>query len=568
MPNYKGNLELKWVNKDKSLLYEINEEESMGTKPRWIGKDDIRVSEPRNLKLVKEFGDPDNENMLIRGDNLLALRSLLEIFKNREEKDKVKCIYIDPPFNTGSAFEQYDDNLEHSQWLTMMRDRLILLKQLLREDGAIFVHIDDSELGYLLVLMDEIFGRQNYICICTVRRSSATGHKAINPGPMNTSDYVIGYAKSKNQWTYQRLFTQRERDRSYSKYIVNSDKGYEDWEFIPLNEAFCRLQGFASLRTAKKKMGEEFDEKLNEFVIANAKAVVQFATPNYRGVSKEARKLIDQSREEKNKVFLLKRKNYLDMYFFNGKRVLFYIDKLKEINGEVVPGEPLTTIWTDIPMQALFLEGGVSMRKGKKPEKLIKRILEMNTNLGDVVFDSFLGSGTTAAVSHKLGRRWIGIEMGKHAETLCIPRLRKVISGEDQTGISKEVGWGGGGGFRYYAVGESLVRDSDINWDLTYEEIARALFMMFDYSFVGKLEDEIYVGRRKGKYALSIASKNLDIVAADVLDDIVEKVKRNHENIAELDIYTNKGVGVKEEDLPEGVSIKKIPESVLRKYRL
>lgn len=169
-----------------------------------------------------------------------------------------------------------------------------------------------------------------------------------------------------------------------------------------------------------------------------------------------------------------------------------------------------------------------------------------------------------------MDRRWIGIEIGKHAETLCIPRLKRVISGKDQTGISKDgdINWKGGGGFRYYVVGESLISDKDMNWNLNYEEIARALFMMFDYSFVGKLEDDIFVGRRKERYVLSIASKDMTIIQSEELDDIVKKVRNKYRDVAELEIYTNKGVGVKGEDLPDDVSIKKIPESVLRKYKL
>src|SRR3989344_4681409 len=152
---FKGSLTLDWINKDKSLYYEIDESEGRGIKPVWVDKNDIRVSEPRILNFIKSYGDESGENMLIRGDNLLVLRTLVEQFKSRDEKDKVKCIYIDPPYNTGNAFDKYDDNLKHSEWLTMMRDRLVLLKKLMRKDGTVFVQVDQEEQAYLKMLMDE-----------------------------------------------------------------------------------------------------------------------------------------------------------------------------------------------------------------------------------------------------------------------------------------------------------------------------------------------------------------------------------------------------------------------------
>ncbi|MFH1231494.1 MAG: site-specific DNA-methyltransferase, partial [Planctomycetota bacterium] len=447
-------LELVWPNKEKVFLGLAQD-----GKPIWGTKDDI---ETRTMIQLDAFGkvnkdNPANlyqqgDNLLIKGDNLLALKSLEHHFAG-----KIKCIYIDPPFNTGNAFEHYDDGLEHTIWLSMMKARLEILKKLLTEDGAIFVHIDDTEIGYLLALMNEVYGRNNYVALCTIRRSSPTGHKSINPGPMNTSDYVLIYARQKDKWTYTRLFTARSRDKSYSSYIVNFEQGYSYWEIAPLNNVFIKSMGFPSLKEIKQLFSkEEIEIKLNEFVKSNAHAVIELALPNYEGVSEAARKLIDKSKEKIGKIFVLKRDEYSDMYFINGRRILFYKDKLKEIDGEVVAGEPLTTIWNDIPFQALYLEGGISMPKGKKPEKLIQRILEMTTSRSDWVLDSFLGSGTTTAVAHKMGRKWIGIEIGEQVETHCLPRLKRVVSGEDQTGISKSVNWKGGGGFRYCVLGESL----------------------------------------------------------------------------------------------------------------
>ena len=161
--NYKGSLKLDWINKDRSLYYEIDEKQGKGVRPVWVSKNDIRVAEPRILKFVKSYGDSTSKNMLIKSDNLLVLRSLVEMFKGRPDKEKVKCICIDPPYNTGNAFDKYDDNLQHSEWLTMMRDRLFLFRKLLRKDGVIFIYINDEELAYLKVLCDEVFGRKNFV---------------------------------------------------------------------------------------------------------------------------------------------------------------------------------------------------------------------------------------------------------------------------------------------------------------------------------------------------------------------------------------------------------------------
>ena len=189
--NYKGSLRLDWINKDLSLYYEIDEKEGKGVRPVWVQKNDIRVAEPRILRFAKDFGDKTSNNMLIKGDNLLVLRSLVEMFKGRPDKEKVKCIYIDPPFNTGAAFDKYDDNLEHSEWLTMMRDRLFLLRKLLKKDGIIFVHLDTSEMAYARVLMDEIFGRINYLNTICLTTNDPSGFKATGGKIFSTANYLL-----------------------------------------------------------------------------------------------------------------------------------------------------------------------------------------------------------------------------------------------------------------------------------------------------------------------------------------------------------------------------------------
>ncbi len=463
----------------------------------WIGKENRPKLEPRIL-----IEDPAKsyhaghrvtqndifDNILIHGDNLLALKAL-----EQEYTGKVKCIYIDPPFNTGEAFEHYDDGVEHSIWLSLMRDRLAILYQLLSNDGTLFVHIDDNELGYLIVLLDEIFGRKNRQYIITFKQGAATGHKSINPGCVNTTNFLLIYCHNKSVWNPNKIFTSRSRDNRYNQFIVNRNDAFSDWIFSTLVDAFAKNENLTAKEA--KKIIKEAPDYLNKFVLTHAESVVRLARPDYKAVSEAAREAIDLSKREISKVIYLRRDNYSDMYFIRGERILFYSDKLKTIDGEYVAGEPLTTLWDDLLSNNLHNEGDVKFPKGKKPESLIKRILELATNPGDIVLDSFLGSSTTAAVAHKMGRRWIGIELGDHCYSHCIPRLKKVIDAEDQGGISKAVNWKGGGGFRFYELGPSLIKEDEwgnpvINPGFNAAMLAEALCKL--EGFQSAPSDEVY----------------------------------------------------------------------------
>lgn len=432
----------------------------------WIGKDERPSLEPRILledptlsyhAAARVSGNDIFDNRLILGDNLLALKALEQEFSG-----KVKCVYIDPPFNTGQAFEHYDDGIEHSSWLSLMRNRLEILRRLLSLDGSLFVHIDDTQLGYLIVLLDEVFGRANRLSLITFKQGSATGHKAINPGCVTTTNFVLAYAKDKSAVRLNRVFTSRERDKRYAQFITNREEPYTRWQFQSLGKAFAAEVGMSE-RDAKRL--PDYDVQLDQFVLSNADRVSRFARPDFDAVSEAARETIQQSRERREEVFLLKRDGYSEMYFRGGERVLFYADKLKLIDGAWVAGEPLTTLWDDILSNNLHNEGGVAFPKGKKPEALIKRILELATNPGDLVLDSFAGSGTTGAVAHKMNRRWILIELGEHALTHVLPRLRSVVDGSDTGGISASVKWKGGGGFRFFRIAPTLLeKDRYGNW--------------------------------------------------------------------------------------------------------
>lgn len=425
----------------------------------WIGKENRPRLEPRILledpsksyHAASRVGEHDHfDNRLIFGDNLLALKALEQEFTG-----KIKCVYIDPPFNTGEMFEHYDDGLEHSIWLTQMRDRLVLLHRLLGSDGTLFVHIDDNELGYLTVLIDEVFGRANRLYTVTFKQGAATGHKSINPGCVNTTNYILIYAKSKTQWKPNRVYTGRDRDTRYGQFIVNVNEPYGRWKIVPLASAFADSLNIP-LKDARKLIKDE-PARLDEFVLANAKSVIRTARPDYEGVSEAARAMIDKSKQSPNQIMCLERDDHSDMYFRNGERLLFYSDKLKVVDGRYVAGEPLTTLWDDLLSNNLHNEGGISFPKGKKPEGLLKRVLDLSTSEGDWVLDSFGGSGTTSAVAHKMRRQWVLVELGDHCHTHVLPRMRRVVDAEDVSGVTEAAGWKGGGGFRYYRLAPSLL---------------------------------------------------------------------------------------------------------------
>jgi len=455
----------------------MNQKQKQKLELTWIGKETQPKLEPRILLEDQEKShhaphrvtDHDLfDNRLIFGDNLLALKALEQEFAG-----KIKCIYIDPPFNTKQAFEHYDDTVEHSIWLSLIRNRLELLRRLLSLDGSLVVHIDDNELAYLVVLLDELFGRDNRLYIVTFKQGSATGHKAINPGCVSTTNFLLIYAKKKSDWTPNRIFTGRERDNRYGQFIENITETHRKWRITTL------MKAFAEVKRLPEKEARAFVNnnpvQLDQFVVENAQSVVQLARPNYSGVSAEAKILIDRSEEDPQVIYRLQRVGYSDIYLKGGKRILFYKDKLKEIDGKLVAGEPLTTLWDDVLSNNLHAEGGVDFPKGKKPEALIKRILDLTTQNGDLVLDSFAGSGTTGVVAHKMGRRWIMVELGEHCHTHIIPRLKKVIDGEDKSGITASVGWKGGGGFRYFRLAPSLLEQDQFGNPVISKEYNAAM---------------------------------------------------------------------------------------------
>lgn len=530
----------------------------------WIGKDQRPRLEPRVLLEDPEKSyhaqhkvtDNDQfDNRLIYGDNLLALKALEQEFAG-----KIKCIYIDPPFNTGQAFENYDDGLEHSIWLGLMHQRLSLLHRLLRQDGTLFVHIDDNQLGYLIVILDEIFGRNNRLYVVTFKQGSATGHKAINPGCVSTSNFVLIYAKDKSHWTPNRVFTERGRDTRYNQFLLNPHDDYRKWQTTTLTLAYAKSEGISEAEA--RKIARQCPGQLDEFVVNHAENVIRLARPDYNGVSAAARELIDESREHPDEVYHLERDSHSDIYLKGGERFLFYKGKMQDIDGRNVTAEPLTTIWDDILSNNLHKEGGVRFPKGKKPEHLVKRVLELCTEPNDWVLDSFAGSGTTGAVAHKMGRRWIMIELGEHCHTHIIPRLKRVVSGENDSGITNAVDWMGGGGFRYFTLAPSLLEQDQFgNWIINKkynaEMLAQAICKIEGFTYAPSDSDYWQHGYSTESDFIYVTTQNL---TRQQIEALAEDVGPNRSLVVMCSAYRIRKV----DDFPN-LTLKKIPKTVLSK---
>lgn len=431
----------------------------------WIGKGKEPKLEPRILieDPSKSFGDPDAENMMIHGDNLLALRALEQQFTGR-----IKCINVDPPFNTGSAFEHYDDGIEHSLWLNLMKHRLELLKNLLSNDGSIYVHIDNNEQAYLKVIMDEIFGRRNFVQMISVKRASPAGFKVINPGPLTVTDYILLYAKNKDEFNYYPQRIPVGYDDNYDCYILNPNDKPSDWVIEKLVNILYKQYKFEDWKDAKAAWGNNWKDVRNsllgDLAIEKREVVVSVRDPHKP--SEKIKEMMALSKLEPDKVFTIERDKYNPIYIYNGGSLSFYKEKLREIDGVLTPTELLTDFWSDINFAGIAKEGGVQFKNSKKPEMLVRRVFELATIKGDWVLDSFLGSGTSAAVAHKMQRKWIGIELGEHANTHCQPRLKSIVEGLDQSGVTKGVGWKGGGGFKFYTLAPSLIQKDKYGNDI------------------------------------------------------------------------------------------------------
>lgn len=412
-----------------------------------------RLFEPKVLTNIKRYTKDgveknptikDDDNLIIKGNNLIALHSLKKKFAG-----KVKLIYIDPPYNTGNDSFKYNDNFNHSTWLTFMKNRLEEAQKFLSDDGVIFVQIDDNEQAYLKILMDEVFKQDNFIQTIAVKRATTAGFKSINLCPITTKEYILIYSNNKEK-RLNPIYVEVKRIDNYDYFIENFEDGYEKWTFISLNDIFLKNHNLLNWQEAKKKFGNNWklfrEIEMRNFALKNNEKVISFR--DVHKPSDKIKELMSLSKQNPDKVFVYERKNKNNMYFNKGRSITFLKNKLKQIDGKLKPSEILTDFWDDISWDGIAKEGLIQLKNAKKPEKLLKRIIELSTQPNDLVMDFHLGSGTTCAVAHKMGRRYIGIEQMDYIEDIAVERLKKVIDGE-QGGISKAVEWNGGGSFVY-----------------------------------------------------------------------------------------------------------------------
>jgi type III restriction/modification enzyme, methylase subunit len=408
----------------------------------------------------------ETDNLIIKGNNLLSLYSLKERLKKMNKS--VKLIYIDPPYYFIKEKKEdtfpYNSNFKLSTWLTFMKNRLEIARDLLSDDGAIFVQINDDGVGELHVLLKEVFKKENFINKITVKTKSPSGFASVNPGVFETAEYILSFAKDKAQWKYNPQFVRSEYDKNYKFYITNKDENFSNWKIENIGEYVAKKQGYENKRKAYKELGQVFfDNLVADFALQNSDSVFR-ETPINDNASAVLIDLRDKSKSEAGTIFFQPREDNYDVYVKNGQELTFYSKKIREIDGERVPSIQLSNIWTDIPYEGIAKEGGVKLKGGKKPEKLLRRIIELATDEGDLVLDYHLGSGTTAAVAHKLNRQYIGFEQLDYGENDSVARLERVVQGEN-SGISKMVKWSGGGSFIYAELMDknSIFIDSVLN---------------------------------------------------------------------------------------------------------
>jgi adenine-specific DNA-methyltransferase len=490
----------------------------------WIGKDEELNLEPRILieDKSKAYGERDTENMLIKGDNLLALKAL-----EAEFTGKVKCIYIDPPYNTGNAFEHYDDGLEHSLWLNLMKHRLVILRNLLREDGSIWISIDDDESHYLKVLCDEIFGRVNFVAnvIWEKKFSPQNDAKWLS----DSHDHILVYAKNKEIFRPNLLPRTEEMDKRY-KNPDNDPRG--PW-----------TSGDLSVKTYSKNTDYPSTTPAGKIFNPPSGYSWRVSITKYQEMLSEKR-----------------------IWF--GKEG-FSSPRIKRFLSEVQSGSISKTIWqrdevgdNQDAKREVKAFNDTEVFATPKPERLIERILTLASNPDDLILDSFLGSGTTAAVAHKMGRRWMGIELGEHCDTHCVPRLQKVIDGTDQGGISKAMSWTGGGGFKYYNLAPSLLQqDEKENWLINpdYDEnmLAEAMAKHQGFTYKPKLESFWKQGFSTENDYIYTTDK---LISLKLLEEIHSSMRAG-----ETLLICCKAFEAKCKDTFDNITIKKIPASVLKK---
>ncbi|MBR1626939.1 MAG: site-specific DNA-methyltransferase [Bacteroidales bacterium] len=551
----------------------------------WIGKDDeYKDIEPRILVEVpeKSYGDKNTENMLIHGDNLLALKAL-----EQDYTGKIKCIYIDPPYNTGSAFEHYDDNVEHSKWLSLMKSRLEILKNLLSNEGCIFVQIDDNEQAYLRILLDEIFGRNNFINTISVNMKNIAGASGGGEDKKlkKNIEYIHVYAKNyeelplfKNAYDYipisELVEKYREEGKSwkYTSVLVNS--GTKNYIGSTVDGDGNEIKIYSRENAIIKSIGAIIkDENISEEEAYKkyANYIFQTAMPQSSIRPRVMEKVSELGCD--NDLYSIeyipksgRNRGTLYEQFYKGENFRLFAwlkDVSEEIDGVLYKKELQGTYWDFVgETKNLTKEGAVAFPNGKKPEKLIHRCIDISTKEGDFVLDSFLGSGTTAAVAHKMGRKWIGIELGNHCYTHCIPRLEKIIKNDDKNGITEMTNWKGGGGYKFYELAPSLLKKDEFdNWIIEpkydAEMLAEAMAKHEGYKFS---PDENNVYKQGYSTEKDFIFTTTQFLSNELLNQIHNKLEEG-ESLLICATHFEEGVG----SAYSNITVKKIPQMLLNR---
>lgn len=547
----------------------------------WIGKGKDPQVEPRILlhDASRDYGDPEADNMLIHGDNLLALKALEQEFAGR-----VKCIYIDPPYNTGEAFEEYDDNLEHSFWLHLMYSRLTILHTLLSEDGVIFVQLNDEEMNYCKVIMDEIFGRKNFINLVSLKTKNTAGASGGGEDKRlkKNVEFILIYARRydafhpfQNVYGEEDLFEliegMRNSGKSWKYTSVLIDVGTQIDERVVLDgsgdeilvQKYKGVKRTTINRLIRDGLSEQeaystyFDQIFSD---TNAQTSIRTRIIDEFVALEEDEALISSyipktGRDKGKRVY----HHYISPTI---RRVIWLKDSAEKMSdNRIVKREKIGTYWDGFNWNNVNKEGGVTFSGGKKPEQLLQRVIEMASNPGDIILDSFLGSGTTAATAQKLGRRYIGVELGEHCYSLCLPRLQRVVDG-DQTGISPSVNWQGGGGFKFYELAPTLiVADAHgqpvVSDKYNPQMLVAAIAKLNGYAYSPDSEVFWKQGRSQDNSYIYVTTQYL---TASQLDDIARDLPE-YETLLICSPAFDVGLGKRYEN----IDVRKIPQSVLLK---
>lgn len=488
----------------------------------WLNKNEaVKTVDRVPYRLLKANPElscgEQSENMIIKGDNLEALKALLPYYKGQ-----VKCIYIDPPYNSCKADDiLYDDNIEHSQWLTIMYPRLELLRDLLREDGVIFVQLDDDEMAYMKVILDEVIGRGNFINQVSVKMKQTSGASGGGEDKKlkKNVEYILIYAKNMQ---YFNKFNEILEEEDLFELIDEMREDGKSWKYTRVMTSLGEREFFKEIQDGTGKPIKIYKhtnvemkpikELMQQENLTEEQCYFKYFDKIFRDTNAQSSIRTRVMEANEGHEFLSieyypisgKNKNKLTTLYYKGLKcdlIAWLSDVAVKKKNKIVKLEKLGTYWDGFPLNNLTKEGKVLFPKGKKPEALLQRVLELITNQGDLVLDSFLGSGTTAAVAHKMGRKYIGIEMGEHAITHCVPRLKAVIDGE-QGGISKTLNWQGGGGFTFYDLAETVFdEDGNINKQVDFKTLASHIWFVetktplvnFEKStLIGVFEDTAY----------------------------------------------------------------------------